>query len=63
MNDDVYFDLDRLRIFIDRYKLHVLSSLDNCPHDSLASMIIGDFLYGKNLTDVSSIVYFVKKCH
>lgn len=53
MNDNTYFDLNRLRVFIERYKLDVLSSLDNCPHDGLASIIIGDFLYGKNLADVS----------
>lgn len=56
MNDDSYFDLERLRTFIKRYKLNLMSSLDNCPHEALASVIIIDFLYGKNLADVSNII-------
>lgn len=53
-NDANYFDLERLRTFIERYELNVLSNLDNCPHESLSLLIIADFLYGKNQTDVSS---------
>lgn len=54
MVDESYFNLERLRTFIDRSKLNVLSSLDNYPHESLSSKIINDFLYGKGLADVSS---------
>lgn len=57
MNDDRYFDLERLRTFIERYKLNLISSLDNFPHEALAAIIIRDFLYGKDHTDVSIIVY------
>lgn len=58
MINDNYFDINRLKIFIERYKLGVLSSLDNCPHGGLASVIIEDFLYGNNLTDVSKYYYY-----
>lgn len=60
MNDDKYFDLGRLRTFIERYKLNLMSSLDNCPHDALSSIIIIDFLYGNNLADVSNIFLRVR---
>lgn len=56
MNDVSYFDLERLRTFIERYELNVLSSLDNCPHEALCTLVIEDFLNGKHVTDVS---YFV----
>lgn len=62
-NDDGYFDLERLRTFVERYKLNLMSSLENCPHESLASIIITDYLYGNSLTDVSNIVIiFLSKC-
>jgi hypothetical protein len=53
MSCESNFNLKRLRTFVDRSKLNVLSSLDNCPHESLSSVIIKDFLYGKDLIDVS----------
>lgn len=54
MIDESYFNLERLRTFVDRSKLNVLSSLDNYPHESLSSTIIKDFLYGKGIADASS---------
>lgn len=57
--DDDYFDLERLRTFIERFKLNLLSSLDNCPHEVLCSVIIDDFLYGKNLADVNNILFLI----
>lgn len=60
MTDDSYFDLERLRTFVERNKLNMLSSLDNCPHEALATIIIGDFLYGKSLSDVSKFIYFLR---
>lgn len=59
INDDGYFDLERLRTFVERYKLNLMSSLENCPHESLASIIITDYLYGNNLTDVSNLIYTI----
>ncbi|VVC45099.1 Peptidase M16, C-terminal,Metalloenzyme, LuxS/M16 peptidase-like,Peptidase M16, N-terminal [Cinara cedri] len=52
MTDNSYFDLERLRTFIKRFKLNLLGSLDNLPHEVLCSIIIDDFLYGKNLADL-----------
>lgn len=54
MDDDKYFDLERLRTFIERYKLNLLSCLDNVPHITLSSIIIADFLYGQKPADVSN---------
>lgn len=56
MNDDGYFDLERLRTFIDRQQLNLLSSLDKFPHEALSSIVIRDFLYGNNEADVSNII-------
>jgi len=63
VNDDCYFDLERLRVFIERYKLNLLTKLDNYPHEIMASIIISDFLYGINQTDVSSNISRYKKKH
>ncbi|XP_050435416.1 uncharacterized protein C05D11.1-like isoform X2 [Adelges cooleyi] len=51
-SDEEYFDVDRLRVFIDRYKLALLTTLENSPHDMLAMLIIGDFLYGNTPADL-----------
>lgn len=56
MNDEGYFDLERLRTFIDRQRLNLLSNLDKFPQEALSSIIIRDFLYGNNEADVSNIV-------
>uniref|UniRef100_A0A2S2PA73 Presequence protease, mitochondrial n=1 Tax=Schizaphis graminum TaxID=13262 RepID=A0A2S2PA73_SCHGA len=50
--DDGYLDLTRLRTFIKRNQLHILSYLDNYPHEKLSSIIIEDFLYGKTSADL-----------
>lgn len=54
MSCESYLNLERLKTFVDRSKLSVLSSLDKYPHDLLCFAIIKDFLYGKDLVDVSS---------
>jgi len=54
--DSSYLDLERLRTFVERNKLHILSYLDNYPHEKLSSMIIEDFLYGKSSGDVSNTI-------
>jgi len=54
--DESYLDLTRLRTFIKRNQLHILSYLDNYPHEKLSSIIIEDFLYGNTTTDVSNII-------
>lgn len=54
--DDSYLDLERLRTFVERNKLHILSYLDNYPHEKLSSIIIEDFLYGNSSVDVSNII-------
>lgn len=64
LNENDYFDLERQKTFIKRFKLNLLSSLDNCPHEVLCSTIIDDFLYGKNPADVNSILllYIINYC-
>jgi len=59
--DDSYLDLERLRTFVERNKLHILSYLDNYPHEKLSSIIIEDFLYGKTSVDVSNIIFILYK--
>jgi len=54
--DDDYLELQRLRTFVERSKLHILSYLDNYPHGQLSSIIIQDFLYGKTSIDVNNIL-------
>lgn len=55
--DVSYLDLERLKTFVERNKLQILSYLDNYPHEKLSSTIIEDFLYGKTSVDVSNIIY------
>ncbi|XP_050528273.1 uncharacterized protein C05D11.1-like [Daktulosphaira vitifoliae] len=52
ISNDCYFNLERLRTCIERYKLFLLINLENCSSSSLANLIIGDFLYGKNQSDL-----------
>jgi len=54
--DVSYLDLERLKTFVERNKLQILSYLDNYPHEKLSSIIIEDFLYGKTSVDVSNII-------
>lgn len=58
LNEEGYFDLERQKTFIERFKLNLLSSLDNCPHEMLCSLVIDDFLYGQNPADVNSFFFF-----
>lgn len=57
MHDDCYFDLEKMRANIGRYKFISMSNIDLHPHESLALIIITDFLYGNNEIDVSNIIY------
>lgn len=52
-NNDNGIDMKRLGTVIHRHTLETLSNLENSPHDSVAFMVIGDFLYGRNNDDVS----------
>ncbi|XP_050536250.1 uncharacterized protein C05D11.1-like isoform X2 [Daktulosphaira vitifoliae] len=51
-DDDVYFNLENLRISIEKYKLSVLNSLETDPSSTLSTLIIKDFLYGKSQSDL-----------
>ena len=46
-------DMARMNIVIHRHILETLSILESKPHDSVAYMIIGDFLFGNTTEDVS----------
>jgi len=59
--DDCYLELNRVRTFVERNKLQILSYLDNYPHGKLSSLIIEDFLYGKSSVDVSNIICILCK--
>ena len=47
-------DTTRLNIYILIYL-----QVEECPHDSAAFIIIGDFLYGDTKDDVSIFVHFL----
>lgn len=46
------FNMTRMKNVIHKETLESLLSLENDPHNSVAFMIIGDFLYGNTLEDV-----------
>lgn len=50
-NEDI--DMNRLKSVIHRHKLESLSNVENNPHQTVAFMIIGHMLYGRNKEDVS----------
>ncbi|KAK2579672.1 hypothetical protein KPH14_011595 [Odynerus spinipes] len=45
-------DMKRMKTVVHRNMLETLSNLENCPHDSVAYMIIGDVLYGNTKEDL-----------
>ncbi|GFR13936.1 uncharacterized protein C05D11.1 [Trichonephila clavata] len=45
-------DMERMRTVIKKKKLYILSSMENNPHDQIASFLIGDFLYGSTFEDL-----------
>lgn len=51
--DEENIDMERLRSIINKYKLENLSNVENSPHHTVASMIIGHMLYGNTKGDVS----------
>lgn len=44
-------NMERMREVIHRKKLQILSQLESSPHSSVASAVIGDFLYGRRSED------------
>ncbi|XP_050536252.1 uncharacterized protein C05D11.1-like [Daktulosphaira vitifoliae] len=53
IRDEDYFDIERLRISIEKYKLSLLKSLEINPSSTLSTLIIKDFLYGKSQSDLN----------
>ncbi|KAF7998270.1 hypothetical protein HCN44_009668 [Aphidius gifuensis] len=51
-NNENGIDMKRMSIVIHRHQLETLSNLENMPHDSIAFMLIGDALYGRNNKDL-----------
>lgn len=51
-NNDNGIDMTRMSTVINRHQLETLSNLENMPHDSIAFMLIGDALYGRNNNDL-----------
>lgn len=45
-------DLDRMSVVIQRRKLRILNQMETCPHETVASNVIGDFLYGDTVEDL-----------
>ena len=54
-NDGI--DMQRLGTVIQKYILEILSNLENNPHDTIAFMLIGDVLFGKNNEDVRVLIF------
>ena len=50
-------DMQRMSTVIHRHMLETLSNLESSPHDSVAYMIIGDFLFGNSKEDVSRSMF------
>lgn len=46
-------DMKRLQTVIHRFELERLSYLERSPHNAIAFTVIGDFLYGRDINDVS----------
>lgn len=51
--DESKIDMQRMNTVIHRHILETLSNIESSPHDSVAFMIIGDFLFGNSKEDVS----------
>ncbi|CAD6227691.1 GSCOCG00001371001-RA-CDS [Cotesia congregata] len=45
-------DMPRMATVIHRHQLETLSSLENMPHDAITYMLIGDALYGRDVSDL-----------
>lgn len=51
-------DMQRMNTVIHRHMLETLSNLESSPHDAVAYMIMGDFLFGQTKEDVNN--FFTK---
>ncbi|XP_044726839.1 uncharacterized protein C05D11.1-like [Chrysoperla carnea] len=51
VNGTESIDMRRLHTVIHRFQLERLSHLESNPHDAMAFIIIGDFLYGRDAND------------
>ncbi|XP_071154933.1 uncharacterized protein C05D11.1-like [Mytilus edulis] len=49
-------DMTRMQNIIHKKVLEALNNVEECPHDSIAFIIIGDFLYGDTKEDLESRV-------
>jgi len=54
-----FFDMNRMKMFIDRYKLKLMNNVDNVPHQALVLNIITHFLYGNDQADVRICSYYI----
>lgn len=54
--DENKIDIQRMNTVIHRHILETLSNLESSPHESVAYMVIGDFLFGQNKEDVKFFV-------
>ncbi|CAH1389034.1 unnamed protein product [Nezara viridula] len=60
LNSEKPIDMKRLSTVINRYKLEILSNLENSPHDCIAFMVIGYVLYGNTPEDLDDRLNQVK---
>ncbi|XP_001603808.1 uncharacterized protein C05D11.1 [Nasonia vitripennis] len=52
--DESKIDMQRMNTVIHRHILETLSNIESSPHDSVAFMIIGDFLFGNSKEDLDT---------
>lgn len=51
-------DMERMQMVIHRRVLDSLNHLEDNPHDTVAFICIGDFLYGDSKNDVREYLHF-----
>lgn len=56
MVEEEEFDMERMKIILNRYKLESLSNIENNPHHTVSFLIIGHMLYGNTKDDVSILI-------
>ncbi|KAL7287806.1 hypothetical protein TKK_0018181 [Trichogramma kaykai] len=60
---DIYkkgIDMQRMETVVNRHILETLSNLESSPHDAVAYMIIGDFLFGNDKNDLDDRLNEIK---
>ncbi len=60
---DEGFDMPRMEVIIDRRLSELALGVEADPHESVAHMLIGDFLYGMSHEDVSFDRFFTFLFH